>query len=94
MDYQQVILKPIITEKATALAEQGKYVFKVTSFVTKAVVKQAIEKIYKVKVTRVNFILVRSRLRRRGRIQGKSTQWKKAVVTLKKGDKIELFEGV
>ena len=94
MDYQRTIVKPIITEKATALAEKNKYTFRVSDKVKPVLVKKAIEAIYKVKVIKVNCLKVKSRLRRRGRIQGKSAGFKKAVVTLKKGDKIELFEGV
>ena len=94
MNYNQVVIKPVITEKATALAEKGKYVFRVSLKATPLEVKGAIEKIYKVKVLKVNFIMVKSRKRKRGRISGFSSRWKKAIVTLKKGDKIEIFEGV
>jgi len=94
MDHNQIIVKPVITEKATALVEKGKYSFRVSLEATRLEVKKAIEKIYKVKVLKVNFIMVKSRKRRRGRVSGFSARWKKAIVTLKKGDKIEVFEGV
>ncbi|MFC1651720.1 50S ribosomal protein L23 [Patescibacteria group bacterium] len=94
MDHNRIIIKPVITEKATALAEKSKYTFRVPLKVTRLEIKKAIEKIYKVKVLKVNFIMVKSRKRRRGRVSGFSARWKKAIVTLKKGDKIEIFEGV
>ncbi len=93
MDHNQIIIKPVITEKASALAEQNKYVFKIANSATRKDVKKAIEEIYKVKVLKANFITVKSRGRRKGQIKGKSAEWKKAIMTLKKGDKIEIFEG-
>lgn len=90
-----IILRPSITEKSTDLAQASKYVFKIfpkTS--TKKEIAEAVEKQFKVKVTRVNVLKIQSKARRRGYTKGKTQEGKKAIVTLKKGDKIELFEGV
>ncbi len=93
MDLSQVIIKPMVTEKATALGEKRKYIFRVFDNATPQLVKQAIETIYKVKVIKVNCLRVKPRQRRRGRITGRSSGFKKAIVTLRKGDKIEVYEG-
>ena len=94
MHLYEVLRKPLITEKNTLLQEQGKYVFKVARGANKNQVKQAVEKAFKVKVTAVNVMTVSGKMRRVGRREAMTQSWKKAVVTLKPGDKIELFEGV
>jgi len=84
----------VITEKNSALQAQGKYAFEVAGEANKEQIKQAVEKAFNVSVTRVNVMTVPGKRRRmRGR-QVMSPSWKKALVTLKPGDKIELFEGV
>jgi large subunit ribosomal protein L23 len=83
-----------VTEKNTALQAQGKYAFEVAGEANKEQVKRAVEKAFNVTVTQVNVVTVPARRRRmRGR-QVLSPSWKKAIVTLKPGDKIEIFEGV
>ncbi len=94
MQLYEVLRRPLITEKYTALQALGKYAFEVADRATKVQVKQAVEKAFKVEVTAVNVMQVRGKARRRGRWQFAPHPWKKAVVTLKPGDKIELFEGV
>jgi large subunit ribosomal protein L23 len=91
----EVLRRPLITEKNTAIqAPLGKYAFEVAAGANKEQVKQAVEKAFKVSVTRVNVMTVPGRGRMmRGRLV-MTPSWKKAVVTLKPGDKIELFEGV
>jgi large subunit ribosomal protein L23 len=91
----EVLRRPLITEKNTAIqAPMGKYAFEVAVGANKEQVKQAVEKTFKVSVTRVNVMTVLGRSRTiRGR-KVMTPSWKKAVVTLKPGDKIELFEGV
>ena len=84
----------LITEKDAALQAQGKYVFEVAGGANKPQIKQAVERAFKVKVTAVNVMAVRGKTRRVGKQQVLTQSWKKAVVTLKSGDKIELFEGV
>jgi len=84
----------LITEKNSTLQAQGKYAFEVAGEANKEQIKQAVEKAFNVSVTRVNVMTVPGKGRRmRGR-QVMSPSWKKALVTLKPGDKIELFEGL
>jgi len=95
MQLYEVLHRPLITEKNTAIqAPQGKYAFEVAAEANKEQIKQAVEKAFNVSVTRVSVMTVPGKGRRmRGR-QVMSPSWKKAIVTLKPGDKIELFEGV
>ena len=94
MHLYQILRRPLITEKHTILQAQGKYAFEVLTEATKPQIKQAVEKAFKVGVTSVNVLLVPGKRRRVGRRQLPAHPWKKAIVTLKPGDKIELFEGV
>ena len=89
-----VLRKPLITEKGTGLQAMGKYSFEVMDGANKAQVKQAVEKAFKVTVTGVNVITVKGKTKRAGRRMMTTPEWKKAIVTLKAGDKIQLFEGV
>lgn len=89
-----VLRRPLITEKNSLLQIQGKYAFEVAAKANKGQVKQAVETAFKVNVTGVNMITVPGKQRRVGRRQVMTSPWKKAIVTLKPGDKIELFEGV
>lgn len=92
--YHDLIKKPVITEKATLLTEFGKYVFEVSSFATKANIKIAIEKIFDVKVQKVNIINQEGKVKRfRGKI-GKRSCKKKALVTLESDQTIDLAGGV
>lgn len=90
----EVLRNPLVTEKNTSLQTLGKYAFKVDSEANKTQVKQAVEKAFKVTVTSVNIMTVRGKEKRVGRKQVAGSPWKKAVVTLKPGDKIQIFEGV
>lgn len=94
MNLYDVLRRPLITEKNTALQAQNKYVFEVADGANKPLVKQAVEKAFKVKVTAVNVVIVPGKTRRVGRRLTQTQPWKKAIVTLKPGDKIEFFEGV
>ena len=94
MHLYEVLRRPLITEKNTGLQAQGKYVFEVAREANKHQVKQAVEKAFKVKVTAVNMLTVFGKERRVGRRLVLTPSWKKAIVSLKPGDKIELFEGV
>ena len=93
MEARDILIRPIVTEKSTALMEQGKYTFRVPLAATKIQIRQAVEQIFKVKVQAVNTIRYEGKLKRMGRTQGRRSDWKKAVVTLKPGEAIELFEG-
>lgn len=94
MHLYEVIREPIITEKITDLMGQNKYAFKVAKTANKRQIKAAVEKAFKVSVVSVNVITVPSKPRGFGRLRGHRPAWKKAIVTLKPGDKIEVFEGV
>ena len=94
MHLYQVLRQPLITEKNTRLQAKGKYAFEVAEEANKNQIKQAVEKAFKVEVTAVNVMTVPGKTRRVGRRQVLTPSRKKAVVTLKPGDKIELFEGV
>ena len=95
MHLSEVLRRPLVTEKNTAIqAPQGKYAFEVAAGANKNQVKLAVEKAFKVNVAQVNVLTVPGRRRTmRGRTVT-TPSWKKAIVTLKPGDKIELFEGV
>ncbi len=93
MEARDILIRPIVTEKSTALMEQGKYTFRVPLAATKIQIRQAVEQIFKVKVQAVNTMHYEGKLKRMGRTQGRRSDWKKAVVTLKPGEAIELFEG-
>jgi large subunit ribosomal protein L23 len=89
-----VIKRPLVTEKNSVLAEQGVYAFEVEKKATKAEIKQAVEKFFRVKVASVNTAMCRGRSKRTqkyGVVRPES--WKKAMVRLRKGEKISLFEG-
>ena len=94
MHLYQVLRRPLITEKSTMIQGQDKYVFEVAKNAAKHQVKEAVEKAFKVKVVSVNILNVNGKARRVGRRQVMTPSWKKAVVTLQPGQKIEFFEGV
>ncbi|MBU4369754.1 50S ribosomal protein L23 [Patescibacteria group bacterium] len=87
-----ILLRPIITEKATDQEVKGCYIFEVNSKANKISIKKAIEQIYGVKPLRVNIIRVRGKKVRYGRSTGKTKAWKKALVFLKKGDKLQFVQ--
>jgi len=90
----EVLRRPLITEKNAMLQAQGKYAFEIAREANKQQIKQAVEKAFKVKVLAVNVMTVPGKTRRVGRQQVLTQPWKKAIVTLKSGDKIAFFEGV
>ena len=94
MHLYEVLRRPVITEKSTELQTQNKYAFEIAEEANKPMVKQAIEKAFRVRVTGVNVVTVPGKTRRVGRRQVLTRSWKKAIVTLQAGDKIEFFEGV
>ncbi|MDP2936026.1 MAG: 50S ribosomal protein L23 [Dehalococcoidia bacterium] len=89
-----VLIRPVITEKNTLLGEHGKYTFEVDRKANKPQIREAVERAFKVNVTDVNVTNMPGKMRRVGRSRGLTSPWKKAVVTLQEGQKIELFEGV
>ena len=94
MHLYEVLRRPLITEKDTVLQVQGKYAFEVAGESNKHQIKQAVETAFNVKVTTVNVMRVPGKEKRVGRRVVLTPSWKKAIVTLQAGDKIELFEGV
>ncbi|MCX6004301.1 MAG: 50S ribosomal protein L23 [Chloroflexi bacterium] len=94
MNVYEVLRRPLVTEKVSRLAEQNKYAFEVYKKASKEQIKQAVEKAFKVGVIGVNIINVPGETRRMGKREVTRASWKKAVVTLKEGDKIQFFEGV
>lgn len=92
MNPHQIIIRPLITEKNTNLMMLNKYSFEVDRNANKAQIKRAIEEIFDVTVTKVHTLNMRGKMRRRGRQVGYTADWKKAIVTLASGDRIELFE--
>jgi large subunit ribosomal protein L23 len=91
----KIIESPLITEKSIAGVEQGKYTFRVSRDANKIEIAKAVEQVFNVKVNSVNTMTVKGKKRRQGRHpEGKTPDWKKAIVTLKPGYKIEVFEGM
>jgi len=91
---RDIIIKPVVSERSVASMEQNKYTFKVDLKANKIDIKHAIEEIFKVKVVDVKTMIVKGKVKRMGRHEGKRPDWKKAIVTLKEGDKIEIIEGL
>ncbi len=95
MDPHQVIIRPVISEKSYNLIEtEGQYTFQVDKRANKNQIKQAVELAFDVKVHKVNTANMKSKPKRQGLTRGRTANWKKAVVRLQAGERIELFEGV
>jgi large subunit ribosomal protein L23 len=93
MDPRQVIVRPVVSEKSYALMAEGKYTFRIDDRAHKTQVRHAVEEIFDVHVRAVHTSRVRAKPKRRGLSVGTSRSWKKAVVQLAPGERIELFEG-
>lgn len=92
---QDIILKPIITERSMDNLQLGKYTFKVAKDANKSEIKKAVETLFGVQVAKVTTINVKGKLKRVGRFEGMTPSWKKAIVTLTENSKaIEFFEGM
>lgn len=94
MEILRVLKQPVISEKSFSMTDAGKYVFEVNKDATKTEIAQAIEKAFKVHVTDVNTIIVKGKTKRFGKIYGKRSDFKKAIVTIKSGETIEDFKGI
>jgi len=94
----EILKRPIVTEKMTALQEKGQYAFEVDTSANKIAIAKAVEKKFNVTVVGVRTARhkgkSKSQMTRRGRFAGRTSSWKKAIVTLKEGDKIEFFQNV
>ena len=95
MDMYKIVKKPLVTEKGTVMLGEGNRVtFKVHLDANKIEIREAVQKIFSVTVLQVNTQVVRGKRKRFGKAMGQTRSWKKAMVQLKEGDKIEIFEGV
>ena len=95
MEVHQIIRKLLVTEKSTAARdESNKYVFEVNRKANKVEIGQAVEKLFKVKVVDVHVMHVLGKKKRMGKVMGQKSSWKKAIVTLTAGNRIEIIEGV
>lgn len=92
MDPTQVIRHPVLTEKSYVLAETGKYTFRVHEKAHKTQIRQAIEQLFDVNVVEVRTASVKSKPKRRGQTAGRSRQWKKAIVQVREGQTIPVFQ--
>ena len=93
-DLTRVIVRPVVTEKTTDMGQSHKYVFEVAVAATKPEIKQAVERFFGVKVVEVRTLNMKGKPKRMGRHEGYRKNWKKAIVTVGTGDKIDLFDVV
>jgi len=93
-DYRDIIIKPVVTEKSMNLLADNKYTFIVDRKSNKTEIKNAIESIFKVKVDKVSTLIVKGKPKRLGKFEGRKPDRKKAIISLKPGHKIKLFEGM
>jgi large subunit ribosomal protein L23 len=89
----QIVLAPVVSEKSYHAAVNGTYTFRVHNDAHKTQIRQAVEELFEVNVLRVNIVKVQSKPKRRGQIRGRRQGWKKAIVQLKPGQTIEVFQG-
>ena len=87
-----VLIKPIITEKSSVMMGEGKYTFRVDGAANKIEIKYAVESIFKVDVTEVRTMNMPGKLKRQGRTSGMTPEWKKAIVTLKPGQRLPILD--
>lgn len=88
----EVLIKPVVSEKTTSLMEENKYTFKVDKNANKIEIKHAVETIFKVDVTDVKTMNVHGKMKRQGKSQGLTPDWKKAIVSVKSGQRLPIFE--
>ena len=89
----EVLIAPVVSEKSYSLITDRKYTFRVHEDAHKTQIRQAVEQLFDVQVQAVNIIKVQSKPKRRGMIRGRRPGWKKAIVQLREGHEIEIFEG-
>lgn len=94
MVYEDILIEPVLSEKATLLREEGKYVFKVHPDASKFEIKEAVRKLYGVKVVNCTVMNVYGKMKRVRGKPGRTSSWKKAIVRLADGETIKVFEGV
>ena len=94
MVYEDILIEPVLSEKATLLREEGKYVFKVHPDANKYEIKEAVRRLFNVKVIDCTVMNVGGKLKRVRTRSGRTSSWKKAIVRLAPGESIKVFEGV
>jgi large subunit ribosomal protein L23 len=94
MDHSQIIIRPVVSEKSYVLAAAGKYTFRVHPDAHKTQIRQAIEALFEVGVVEVRTMSVKSKPKRRGMVRGRTRTWKKAIVQVRAGDTIPIFQGL
>jgi large subunit ribosomal protein L23 len=93
LNARQILIAPVVSEKSYSLIEQRKYSFRVHPDAHRTQIRQAVEELFDVKVTSVNVSQVQPKPKRRGQIRGTKQGWKKAIVQLREGDEIQIFQG-
>jgi large subunit ribosomal protein L23 len=93
LDARDVLIAPVVSEKSYSLIEGNKYSFRVHDRARKTQIRQAVEELFDVHVKSVNVLKVNPKPKRRGLVAGKKKGWKKAIVELREGERIEIFEG-
>ena len=94
MNPENIIIQPLLTEKSNLIKADNKYTFKVAKSANKIQIKYALKVLYNVQAVDCRTISMKGKVKRQGRFVGKTSSWKKAIVTLKKGETISLFEGL
>jgi large subunit ribosomal protein L23 len=94
LEYEQILIEPVLSEKANILREEGKYVFRVNPKATKLQIKEAVRRLYKVNPVACTVMVVGGKPKRQRYRAGYTANWKKAIVRLAKDEKIGVFEGV
>jgi large subunit ribosomal protein L23 len=93
LEARDILIAPVVSEKSYSLIEGNKYSFRVHEKAHKTQIRQAVEQLFDVHVEGVNVLKVQSKPKRRGMKRGKKPGWKKAIVQLREGERIEIFEG-
>ena len=94
MEHSQVILRPVVSEKSYVLSAASRYTFRVHLDAHKTQIRQAVEALFEVHVVEVRTLSVKSKPKRRGNIKGRSRTWKKAIVQIRDGESIPIFQGL
>jgi large subunit ribosomal protein L23 len=94
MEHSQVLIRPVVSEKSYVLSAAGKYTFRVHPDAHKTEIRQAVEAMFEVHVVEVRTVSVKSKPKRRGNTSGRTRSWKKAIVQVRSGETIPIFQGL
>jgi len=94
MEHTQVLIRPVVSEKSYVLSAAQKYTFRVHADAHKTEIRQAVEALFDMHVLEVHTLSVKSKPKRRGQIKGRTRQWKKAIVQVRPGESIPIFQGL